>query len=271
MAKKDSDSASSADHPVEQWRPPRPMGLARALMKAGYGTRKEVEVMIADGRLAVGDEIASDPRMMVDAASDLFLDGQLLTPLKYSYFAFNKPQRVICTKVEGSVAKLVAEYFPPHVPGLQTVGRLDVKTTGLLLISNDRVWTNRVTASSELEQEYRIQIEGELRELEIGVMTAGVLLPNLGLFRPRSVKVVEIMNGRTVLTMVVGQGKIRQVRRMLSTLRHKVIFVRRTRIGEIRLGELSTGGMRHLTRSEILSIAEPGNTDAGKERTGRKD
>jgi 23S rRNA pseudouridine2605 synthase len=95
-----------------------------------------------------------------------------------------------------------------------------------------------------------------------------VHLPNLGLFRPLSVKVVEILNGRTVVNLVVKEGKIRQVRRMLSTLRHKVVMVRRIRIGNIRLGDLSTGGMRHLTPGEVHTIYEMGKaavTDQDKE------
>jgi pseudouridine synthase len=99
-------------------------------------------------------------------------------------------------------------------------------------------------------------VEGELTDLEIAVMTAGVHLPNLGLFRPLSVKVVEILNGQTVVTMVIREGKIRQIRRMFSTLRHKVVFVRRIRIGNIRLGDLPAGGIRHLTAGEVHSIFE---------------
>jgi 23S rRNA pseudouridine2605 synthase len=230
------------------------MGLARALMKAGYGTRKQAETMIAAGRLAVGGATVLDPRRSVGPSDDIVLDGQPLARLVHSYYAFNKPLRVACTGIEGADTRLVSDFFPSQVPGLQTAGRLDVKTTGLLLISNDRPWINLITGNSNLEQEYRIQVEGELTPLEIGVMTAGVLLPNLGLFRPLSVKVVEIMNSRTVITMVVRQGKIRQVRRMLGTLRHKVIFVRRIRIGEIRLGDLASGSMRELTAGEIQSV-----------------
>ena len=69
-------------------------------------------------------------------------------------------------------------------------------------------------------------------------------------------EIVEVLNSRTVITMVVREGKIRQVRRMLNTLRHKVVFVRRTRIGAIRLGDLPIGGVRHLTAGEIRSIFE---------------
>ncbi|MEN8006303.1 MAG: pseudouridine synthase [Candidatus Krumholzibacteriota bacterium] len=255
MARKPADKPSSAP-PAERWKPSRAMGLARALMKAGYGTRIQTSEMVVEGRITVDDEVIFDPNSMIDVGSLVCLDGEPLARLRPSYYAFNKPVRVVCSVSDGPERRLVAEFFPRNVPGLQTTGRLDGKTTGLLLISNDRRWNNLVTGSRCLEQEFRVQVEGELTEIEIGVMTAGVHLPNLGLFKPLSVKVVEILNNRTVVTMVVREGRIRQVRRMLSTLRHKVVFVRRTRIGEIRLGDLPSGGIRHLTAGEVRSVFE---------------
>ncbi len=256
MAKKQQYNQVSPAPTADRWKPARAMGLARAMMKAGYGTRKQTSKMIDEGRISVDDEIIFDPNWMLAAGSQIYLDGQPLARLNPSYYAFNKPVRVVCTPSEGPERKLVADYFPRDVPGLQTAGRLDSKTVGLLLISNDRPWINLVTGSKVLDQEFRVQVEGELTELEIGVMTAGVHLPKLGIFKPLSVKIVEVLNSRTVITMVVREGKIRQVRRMLNTLLHKVVFVRRTRIGDIRLGDLPIGGVRHLTAGEIHSIFE---------------
>jgi 23S rRNA pseudouridine2605 synthase len=251
--KKQENSVPTASAPG-RWKPTRAIGLARALMKAGYGTRKQTSTMVAEGRISVDEKIVLDPNRMLEPGTQIFLDGKPLAQLRNSYYAFNKPVRVVCSASDGPDRRLVSDYFPAKVPGLMTAGRMDGKTVGLLLISNDRRWNNLVTGSKILDQEFRVQVEGELTELEISVMTAGVHLPNLGRFRPLAVKVVEVLNGRTVVTMVVRQGKIRQVRRMLTTLRHKVVLVRRIRIGEIRLGDLPSGGIRHLTPGEIHSI-----------------
>lgn len=260
MAKKTPPVDDSSVSVPERWSFSRPIGLARALMKAGYGTRKQTAEMVARGRVSVEDDVVRDPNHMVESGSRIYLDNAPLVRLKPSYYAFHKPIRIVCSASDGAEKRLVSDFFPRDVPGLQTAGRLDSRTTGLLLISNDRPWNNLVTGSSLLEQEFRVQVEGELTELEIGVMTAGVHLPNLGLFRPLSVKVVEVLNGRTVVNMVVQEGKIRQVRRMLSTLRHKVVLVRRTRIGDIRLGDLPVGGIRHLTSGEVRHILDAGKS-----------
>lgn len=268
MAKKNQVTSPSFEPVRDRWKPARPMGLARALMKAGYGTRNQTSQMIREGRISIDEEIITDPNWALDTGTQIYLDGEPLALLKHSYYAFNKPVRVVCATSDGPERGLVSEYFPSNVPGLQTAGRLDSKTVGLLLISNDRRWNNQVTGSKSLDQEFRVQVEGELTELEISVMTAGVHLPNLGLFRPLSVKVVEILNNRTVVIMVVRQGKIRQVRRMLNTLRHEVVFVRRIRIGAIRLGDLPAGGIRHLTAGEIHSIFERENRPPTRPQEG---
>jgi pseudouridine synthase len=272
MAKKKPETPSTSPS-VEQWHPVRAMGLARALMKAGYGTRIQTSEMIAEGRITVDDEVIFDPNSRLEIGALVCLDGKPLASLRPSYFALNKPVRVVCSASDGPGRRLVSDFFPRQIFGLQTTGRLDSKTTGLLLISNDRRWNDIVTGSKVLEQEFRVQVEGELTDLEIGVMTAGVHLPNLGLFKPLSVKIVEKLNGRSVVTMVVREGRVRQVRRMLSTLRHKVVFVRRTRIGNIRLGDLPSGVIRNLTDGEVQSIfdaVKPSGKPTGKSGAGKK-
>lgn len=238
----------------EPWHPARKMGLARALQQAGWGTRRQTELLVGTGRVAVDGTACRDPRRAVDPQSVISLDGEPLAPVRFRYFAFHKPARVVCTASDGPNRRLVAEFLPADVPGLRAAGRLDGKTTGLLLISNDPSWNSLVAGSAHLEQEYRLQLDGELTDLEVGVLTAGVHLPNLGVFRPLSVRIIERMAGRTVLALVVREGKIRQVRRMFSTLRHKITLLRRVRIGEIRLADLSAGALRSLTDTEVASV-----------------
>ncbi len=127
---------------------------------------------------------------------------------------------------------------------------------GLLLFSNDSAWNNMITTTKGLEQEYRVQVQGRLTDLEISVMTAGVHLPGLGLFQPQTVRVVEALSQHTVVHITVREGKVRQVRRMLATLRHSVTSLRRVRIGDIRLGDLSVGGYRELSNPEVGSVRD---------------
>ena len=237
------------------WSPERPMGLARALQKAGYGTREKTAQIIKAGRVMVNDHLVKDPAFMAEPGCVILLDNKPLSGVIFTYFAFHKPARVVCTTADGPDRRQVAEFLPPDIPGLSTAGRMDGRSTGLLLVSNDARWNNAVTGSDDLEHEYRIQVEGELTETEISVITAGIHMPSLGLIRPASVKIVEKLNGRTVIMMVTQGTKARMVRRMFSTLRHEVTLLRRTRIGDIRLGPLPSGGVRQLNDGEIRSIS----------------
>ena len=232
----------------------RPIGLARALMKAGYGTRKQTEAMVLQGRLMIDGRPAGDPRAMVKPDSEVLLDGTPLPVVERCYFAFHKPLRVVCTAADGPGRKLVEVYFPKNQPGLQPAGRLDGRTMGLMLVSNDQSWNNLITQSSALEQEYRIQIEGVLTDQEIAIITAGIHLPKIGVLSPVSLKVVEKLNNRTVVSMVVKGGRVRQIRRVFATLRHKVLVLRRVRVGEVLLGEMFPGELRPLSKAEVEHV-----------------
>lgn len=245
--------APDQGHP---WVPSRQIGLARALLKAGYATRRQAERMVTDGRVRVGDELVTDPRRMVETGATILLDGRPLQRLVLRYFALHKPQRVVCDESEAAGRKHVSDFFPREVPGIAAAGRMDGKTTGLMLFSNDTAWNTLITTTAGLEEEYRIQVDGDLSEVELAVMGAGVHLPGLGLFRPHTVRVVERMQGRTVVNIALREGKVRQLRRMLETMRHKVTLVRRVRIGDIRLGDLTIGTVRELSHPEVQSIRE---------------
>lgn len=243
--------------PPDPWHPVRRMGLARALQKAGWGTRRRTEILVEEGRVTVDGRPAGDPHAPVEPGSTIEVDGEVLTKAAFRYYAYHKPFHVVCTGYEATGKRLVEEFLPRDVPGLRPAGRMDSRTTGLLLVSNDPSWNNRATTSGGIDQEFRVQVEGEMNEMEIGVITAGVHLPNLGLFRPLSVRIIEKMNNRTVMVMTVREGKVRQIRRMFTTLRHKVTLLRRIRIGEVRLGDLVAGSLRPLTQREIAAMGEP--------------
>ncbi len=236
------------------WRAQREMGLGRALQKAGYGTRKVAEGIVTEGRVKIGNKAVTDPKVMIGPKDEIFLDGKHLRQVKYVYLVFNKPMRVVCIPADGDGCQLVSEFLPEGVPGLLPVGRMDSRITGMLLVSNDKDWNSTLAESKTLEQEYRIQIEGELTELEVRVMEAGINLPKMGSFKPLSVQVVETLNGRTVINVVLTDGKVRQLRRMFSTLRHKIFYLRRIREGNLRVGHLAPGKWRYLKVEEQQAI-----------------
>ena len=245
---------TESQHLGLRWSAKRPMGLGRALQKAGFGTRKVAESIVLAGRVQVDGRLELDPKVMIDSSSEIFLDNEVLRQVIPAYLVLNKPVRVVCVQSDGVECQLVSDFMPSGVPGLRPVGRMDSRSTGLILVSNDKDWSNALTDTVQLEHEYRVQVEGELTELEVGVMDAGIVLPKMGSFKPKSVQVVEFMNGRTVLNVVLTDGKVRQLRRMFTTLRHKIFYLRRIRFGDVRLEYLAPGRWRDLSAREIQSI-----------------
>jgi 23S rRNA pseudouridine2605 synthase len=173
---------------------------------------------------------------------------------------------VVCREADGHGRRLAAEYFPQDVTGLQTAGRIDIRTSGLVLVSNDAGWNNVVAGDPELDHEYRVQLQGELTELELTVMGAGIQLPGTGAFKPRSVTILEVAQGQTLLRATVGGGQIRPLRRMFAGLRHKILSLRRVRIGPVELGLLPMGQLRALTEEQVRELA-PGHEAPGPPRT----
>lgn len=256
----------AGDAAKQRWTPERPMGLSRALMKAGYGTRRWADEVVLAGRVRVGTSVVKDPLRMIDVGSEVFLDDKPLMKVTRCYYAFHKPLRVVCREEDGPGRRLVSDYFPSDPVGLRTAGRLDARTSGLLLVSNDGAWITRVTGPAGCEHEFMVRVEGEVSDIQLTVIDAGIVLPGLGTFRPVAVRVLSYEGGRTMLSITLHGGQSRQMRRMLATLRHKVTMVRRVRLGGVRLGDLAAGGLRPLTVEEIESFApvSPGPGGARK-------
>ncbi len=237
----------------------RPLGLARALMKAGYGTRKQAEQFVLDGRVQVDDKVTLNPRQCVTTGQKILLDGNPLTHLGRRYFAFHKPQGTVCTPKDGPGRRLIQVFWPQDVPGLVAVGRLDGRTSGLMLVTNDRSWCRLINGNQNLEQEFKVQLQGLLGETELDILTAGILLPKLGQFKPKSVQAVEADDKRTVVNIILGEGRVPQIRRVFNTLHHKVLSMQRTRIGDVLLGDLKPGSYRQLIGKEVEHLRGMGS------------
>lgn len=250
-----SDRNTGPDSQTESGRrlfhPLRPLGVARALMKAGYGTRKQADQYVLEGRVRVDDQVVLDPGSKVGPDSAITLDGKPLVHLTPRYFLFHKPVGVVSTPGERQGRRLVGSYLPRDVPGLALVGRLDYRTSGLMLASSDRAWCRLLTGNPHLEQEYKIRLAGNLVEDQLEVLTAGIMLPKLGLFKPLMVTLVAGDKKTTDLVIVLGEGKARHIRRVFGALHHKVLSLQRVRIGDVKLGDLKPGAFRQMTGKEV--------------------
>lgn len=224
--------------------------LQKVLAQAGLGSRRACEEMIADGRVTVDGEEALLGDRVDPETSVVEVDGVPIGIRPGSvYYLLNKPSGVVTTADDPQGRPVVVALVPAE-PRVFPVGRLDLDTEGLLLLTNDGDLTHRLTHPSfGVEKEYLAEVEGEPGRGALRRLREGVELDD-GLTAPATVGVV----GPSLLRIVIHEGRNRQVRRMGEAVGHPVRRLVRTRIGPVTDRTLSPGEWRELTQAEVRAL-----------------
>jgi 23S rRNA pseudouridine2605 synthase len=224
--------------------------LQKVLARAGIGSRRVCEELIADGKVMVNGAVARLGRR-VDPDSDVVtVDGvPVAVRDDLVYYLLNKPVGVVSTAHDPEGRPTVTDLVPPE-PRVYPVGRLDVDSEGLILLTNDGDLTYRLTHPRfGVEKEYLVQVEGEPRQAAIRRLREGVELDD-GLTAPA--KVADLGGG--TLRITIHEGRNRQVRRMGEAVGHPVVRLVRTRIGPLRTGTVRPGDWRPLEVAEVRAL-----------------
>ena len=231
--------------------------LIRALTEAGAGPRRRMAEAIKQGKVKVNDQTAESFTQPVDTEKDrITLDGKTVD-LKAGAtvcLVLNKPAGVVSTVSDEKRRRTVLDVLPSQYKKLRLypVGRLDIDTTGLLLLTNDGDLTYRLTHPRfEHEKEYLVRIKGKLTAAEKQQLERGLRLED-GMTHPARVKEVAALPFNYSIT--IHEGRKRQVHRMFERLGHPLLALKRERIGKLKLGDLKEGEARLLSRSEIDAL-----------------
>ena len=234
------------------------MRLNRYLARAGVASRRGADAVIAAGRVSVNGRAVSELGTTVDPDSDTVeVDGLPVTlPSTHTYVALNKPVGCVVTMSDPqgrpTVADLVADVGAPVIP----VGRLDVATEGLIILTDDGELAHRVAHPSfEIDKVYHTEASGVLSEAERRTLESGVELDGRRT-APARVEVLSTTRNSTVAVVTIHEGRKRQVRRMFESVGHPVRVLRRTRVGPLELADLGPGSWRHLTDEELRTLKE---------------
>jgi 23S rRNA pseudouridine2605 synthase len=243
--------------------------LQKVLARAGLGSRRICDELIEDGRVEVNGAVAV-PGQRVDVGRDrVSVDGVPVGVLPdLVYYLLNKPAGVVTTADDPQRRPKVVDLVPAE-PRVFPVGRLDVATEGLLVLTNDGGLTHRLTHPSfGVAKEYLAQVEGEPTSGDLRALREGVELDD-GPTAPA--KVAAVAPG--LLRIVIHEGRNRQVRRMCEAIGHPVLRLVRTRIGPIADPTLAPGEYRSLTHEEVRRLAaaatppQPPSRQAGRRKT----
>ena len=228
--------------------------VQKVLAAAGVGSRSASEQLIAEGRVAVDGEVVglgakADPLTQV-----ITVDGErVATNPNLVYFLLNKPAGVVTTVTDPQGRATVMDLIPPN-PRVYPVGRLDRDTEGLLLLTNDGELANRLSHPRyEIEKTYVAQIRGPLKRQAVRALLDGVELED-GPARARSVRELGSSGDKTLVELVIAEGRKREVRRMLAAVGIPLERLARVRLGPLSLGELGPGKFRPLTGAEIRAL-----------------
>lgn len=230
--------------------------VQRALARAGFGSRRACEELIAAGRVTLngrvvtlGDRVdAETDRLAVDGVG-VGLDPSL------RYFALHKPRGVVTSMRDERGRPDIRTYLPEEGPRVFPVGRLDRDSEGLLLLTNDGELANRLLHPRYgIEKEYLAEVEGAATERHLSQIRSGVVLED-GPAHAATARLVARAGGRSAVRLTMTEGRKREVRRLLASVGLPVTRLVRLRVGPVRLGRLAPGALRALSPQEVRALA----------------
>jgi len=234
------------------------MRINRFLARAGVASRRAAESLVTAGRVTVNGETVTKLATTIDPERDrVELDGAVVRlPDVLTYVVLNKPAGYVVTMSDPQGRPTVTDLTPELPAGVVPVGRLDAETEGLLIMTDDGELAHRIAHPSfELQKVYELTAEGTMTEETRLRLERGIELDERTT-APAVVRVLRRNGGRTKATMTIHEGRKRQVRRMLDLVGHRVLELRRTRVGPVELGDLKSGSHRPLTGRELFDLRE---------------
>jgi 23S rRNA pseudouridine2605 synthase len=244
--------------------------IQKVLANYGVDSRRNIELMIGQGRIAVNGRVVTKLPVLIDPEEDkVTVDDELIklartrkgkSPVTKLYFLLNKPKGVYSTNVAQGEQRLAVDLLPADLPGrVYPVGRLDADSKGILLMTNDGDLTNLLTHPRyEVPKTYRVVVDGHVPDATVQKLREGIWLADKegeGFKTGRSRILIVRRSGReTVLEVTIKEGRNRQVRRMLVRLGHKVQDLMRIKMGPLTLRGLGAGKFRPLTEREVKQL-----------------
>jgi len=231
------------------------MRLAKFLARAGVASRRAAEEIVCAGRVTVDGVVVADPARDVGASDVVALDGASVQVVQdKAVYALNKPRGVVSTARDPQGRPTVYDLIADVGQFLGTVGRLDQDTSGLLLLTNDTQFAERVTNPDQhVPKTYLVKASTRLSDEQLDQLRNGIVLSD-GPTRPAIVNRVRDSAKYSFIEITIDEGRNRQVRRMLEALDSKVLKLVRTAIGPISIGDLQIGHYRELTSTEVNQL-----------------
>ncbi len=243
--------------------------LQKVLAAAGIGSRRDCEELIREGRVEVDRQVVTELGTKVDPLQhEIRVDGQPIRKPKRMYFAVNKPMGVVTTNFDPSGRMRVIDLVPTE-QRVFPVGRLDRYSEGLILVTNDGEFANRLTHPRYgVEKTYLVRVAGEPEQASLAKLKRGIHLSD-GFCQVESIKIKGKRGNSTDMIMVLNEGKNREIRRVLARVGHKVLRLKRIAVGPLKLADLPTGAWRKLLPREVEQLIADSHQQEQKAKAAR--
>lgn len=244
--------------------------INRYLASAGVGSRRACDSLVESGRVRVNGAIVTNHSTRIGASDEVTVDGEPVHPARtLVYVAFHKPAGVVTTNADDRGRKTAVDFLRSLYGGrLFSVGRLDVPSTGLLLFTNDGDTCHRLThPSAQVEREYVVEAKRPIQKEFLDAFVAGVRVHGT-IYRARRYR----LHTARRCTIVLTEGKNREIRNVFAHFKLPVTRVHRVRYGPVSIGRLPVGQARFLTdreRDDISALVQKGGSHGRRDRRSR--
>jgi 23S rRNA pseudouridine2605 synthase len=230
--------------------------LQKILAASGISSRRAAEKIIVQGRVTVNGAVVSQLGAKANPDADkIRVDGKLILPeASKVYLMLHKPRGYVTTLNDPERRAVVTDLLPGISERISPVGRLDYDSEGLLLLTNDGNFSQRVQhPRSKIPKTYMAKIDGNLTKNEIRALSEGIKLSD-GNFKPENLQILRTNRKSSWLALTIAEGRNRLIRRGMESLGHPVVRLIRTAIADISLGNMKAGTFRHLTKREVQHL-----------------
>jgi 23S rRNA pseudouridine2605 synthase len=243
--------------------------LQKVLAHAGVASRRHCEELIVEGRVQVNGKVVKELGVKVDPAIDrIMVDGRRIRLEEHVYILLYKPTGVITSLHDPQGRRVVTDLLKGVKERVYPVGRLDYDTSGLLLLTNDGELANRLAhPSHEIDKVYRAWVKGVPAPEKVRKLAAGIMLED-GMTAPGQAKLIKTApkGNKSLLELIIHEGRNRQVRRMCEAIGHPVLTLERVRLGFLSLEGLRPGEYRPLTSAEVERLKSAVTIDSKSAR-----
>ena len=233
------------------------MSLVVYLARAGVGSRRACDELVRESRVTVAGEIVTFPRHDVGPQDEVAVDGEIVVPKQLRYVLVNKPRGVASTRRDPHADRVIVDMVPDGRT-LFPVGRLDVDTTGLIVLTNDGVLANRLMHPRYgVQKSYVARVRGKVDKRALAALRDGVELED-GPTAPAEVRLQKQSAKTALVELTIREGRKRQIKRMLAVVGLAVEELHRRRFGPLNDKGLQVGAFRDLTGDEVDALRRAG-------------